>query len=206
MKQKTNARQKREAEAQRKKAILAPSRPSSVRPPEKVEAPKPAVRKPAVRKPVPLPDKSPEEEAREFLEYLEQYGTPAGDKEYPQTAKKKTGGSGSIPRLDLEDGMPVVSDALSRMNIGLQEMRYSRIKAVKLVHGYGSTGRGGKICIGVRDELASMKRKKLIRDYIPGEEFGSFDAASRKLAEQNKSITKDPDYGRTNHGITIVVL
>ena len=201
MKQKTNARQKREAEAQRKKAILAPSRPSSVRPPEKTEAPKPAV-----RKPVPLPDKSPEEEAREFLEYLERHGTPAGDKEYPQTAKKKTGGTGNIPRLDLEDGMPVVSDALSRMNIGLQEMRYSRIKIVKLVHGYGSTGQGGKICIGVRDELASMKRKKLIRDYIPGEDFGPFDAASRKLTEQNKSITRDPDYGRMNHGITIVEL
>lgn len=202
MRQKTNARQKREAEAQRKKAILAPGRPSSVRPPEKTEAPK----KPAVQKPAPLPDKSPEEEAREFLEYLERHGTPAGDKEYPQTAKKKTGDSGSIPKLDLESGMPVVSDALSRMNLGLQEMRFSRIKVVKLVHGYGSTGRGGKICIGVREELASMKRKKLIRDYIPGEEFGPFDAASRKLAEQNKNITKDPDYGRTNHGITIVVL
>ncbi len=206
MKQKTNARQKREAEAQRKKAILAPSRPSSVRPPEKAEAPKPPVQKPAVQKPAPLPSKTPEEEAREFLEYLERHDTPAGDKEYPQTAKKKTGGSGNIPKLDLESGMPVVSDALSRMNIGLQEMRYSRIKIVKLVHGYGSTGRGGKICIGVRDELASMKRKKLIRDYIPGEEFGPFDAASRKLAEQNKNITKDSDYGRTNHGITIVVL
>ncbi len=51
-----------------------------------------------------------------------------------------------------------------------------------------------------------MKRKRLIRDFIPGEEFGPVDAASRKLAEQDKAVTRDPDYGRMNHGITIVVL
>jgi hypothetical protein len=92
------------------------------------------------------------------------------------------------------------------MNMGIQEMRVSRAKAVKLIHGYGSSGRGGKIRIGVRDKLAAMKRKRLIKDYIPGEDFGPTDAASRKLAEQDKTVTRDPDYGRMNHGITIVVL
>ena len=28
----------------------------------------------------------------------------------------------------------------------------------------------------------------------------------RKLLEQEKGITRDPDYGRMNHGITVVVL
>ena len=111
-----------------------------------------------------------------------------------------------MPVLNLEEGMPLVSDALSRLRMGIQEMRVSRAKAVKVIHGYGSTGRGGKICPAVRQELADMKRGKLIRDYITGEDFGPVDAASRKLAEQNRNITRDPDYGRMNHGITIVVL
>ena len=102
--------------------------------------------------------------------------------------------------------MPLVEEALSRMNMGIQEMRVSRMKAVKLIHGYGSTGRGGKIRVGVRDELADMKRKRLIKDFIPGEDFGPMNAASRKLAEQDKSVTRDPDYGRMNHGITVVIL
>ena len=90
--------------------------------------------------------------------------------------------------------------------MGIQEMRVSHVRAVKLIHGYGSTGRGGKICIGVRDELASMKRRKLIKEYIPGEDFGPTDPASRKLVEQNSAVSRDPDYGRINHGITIAVL
>ena len=102
--------------------------------------------------------------------------------------------------------MPLVEEALDRMNIGLQEMRVSRVKAVKLIHGYGSTGRGGKILVGVRDELAAMKRRKQIKDYIPGEDFGPTDPATRKLADQNTAVTRDPDYGRMNHGITVVVL
>ena len=102
--------------------------------------------------------------------------------------------------------MPPVEEALDRMNLGLQEMRVSRVRVVKLIHGYGSTGRGGKIRGGVRNELAAMKRKGYVREFIPGEHFGPLDAASRKLAEQEKGIVRDPDYGRMNHGITIVVL
>ena len=112
----------------------------------------------------------------------------------------------AIPRLNLEDGMPLVEEAISRMNMGIQEMRVSREKTVKLIHGYGSTGTGGKIRTGVRNELAGMKRRKLIRDFIPGEEFGPLDAASRKLAESSAAVTRDPDWGRMNPGITIVIL
>ena len=102
--------------------------------------------------------------------------------------------------------MPLVEEALNRMSLGLQEMRVSRVKAVKLLHGYGRTGRGGKIRASVRSELPAMKRRKQIRDYIPGEDFGPTDAAARGLADRDSAVTRDPDYGRMNHGITVVVL
>ena len=201
MKQRMNARQKREAEAQRRKAALSPG-PSAPAPaePARPEPPKPVFR------PEVFPDRSPEEETREFLEYLDRYGTAAAGDDAPGPVRKKSASSGAIPRLNLEDGMPSVEEAISRMNIGIQEYRVSRAKAVKLIHGYGSTGRGGKICIGVRNELAAMKRRKLIRDYIPGEDFGPADAASRMLVDRSSAVSRDPDYGRINHGITIVVL
>ena len=102
--------------------------------------------------------------------------------------------------------MPLVEETVSRMKMGIQEMRVSRVKIVKLIHGYGSTGLGGKIRIGVRNELADMKRRKLIKDYIPGEDFGPVDVASRNLVEQDRNVPRDSDWGRMNHGITIVVL
>jgi hypothetical protein len=102
--------------------------------------------------------------------------------------------------------MPPVEEAIGRLRTGLQEMKVSRVKVVKLIHGYGSTGRGGRIRSAVRNELAEMKRRGLVREFIHGEDFGPTDAASRRLAEQEKRITRDPDYGSMNHGITMVVL
>ena len=202
MKQRMNAREKREAEALRRKGAM---KPASAAPAEEPQA-KPQARKPVPERREPLPQKTPEEETREFLEYLARDSLPVMKDDLPQPRRKKPGAAGTMPRLNLEDGMPLVEEALRRMNLGIQEMRAGRAAAVKLIHGYGSTGRGGKIRESVRNELASMKRKKLIRDYIPGEDFGPMDAAARKLAEQGSAITRDPDYGRMNHGITIVVL
>jgi len=202
MRQKTNARQKRETEELRKKQAL--KLPNKL--PEKKEPVTPEPSRPKPKPKILLPEKTPEEETREFLDYLAKETLPVfRDDPLPQKRKKPTAGK-AIPRLDLEDGMPLVEEAVSRMNMGLQELRVSQEKLVKLIHGYGSTGTGGKIRTGVRSELAAMKRKKLIKDYIPGEEFGPLDAASRKLAESSTTIPRDPDWGRMNPGITIVVL
>ena len=202
MKQKVNAREKREAEELRKRQAL--KQRSTL--PEKKETVHTQPSEPAPKPGAIQPEKTPEEETREFLEYLAKENLPVFKDDLPQRKRRKTAAGKAIPRLDLEDGMPLVEEAVSRMNMGLQELRVNREKIVKLIHGYGSTGTGGKIRTGVRGELAGMKRKKLIRDYIPGEDFGPLDAASRKLAESSTAITRDPDWGRMNHGITIVIL
>ena len=200
MKAKANAKQKREADERKRKEHWSPKKETTVTPAKALPP------KQTFKKPDPPPDQTPEEEIREFLDYLDTHQTPIAKDEPPiiQTKKKKP--SATIPVLNLEDGMPVVSEAVSRMRMGIQEMRVSRIKVVKLIHGYGSTGRGGKLRVGIREELAAMQRRNLIKGYIPGEHFGPTDAASRKLADQIPSVTRDPDDGRMNHGITIVVL
>ena len=200
MKQKKNAKEKRAEESRKRKEHWNQDReavPSALVPAPFIPAPAaPLSKKEKAR--------MREEETREFLEYLKKDIRIV--KEEPEDIKRKTTQRKTIGTLNLESGMPMVEEALSRMNIGLQEMRVSGIKVVRLIHGYGSTGRGGKICAGVREELASMKRKRLIRDYIPGEDFSPMDSSSRKLAETEQNITRDPDYGRVNHGITMVVL
>ena len=151
---------------------------------------------------------SPEEQARIdaeetklFLHYLEN-AKVVKEEEEPVVRSKRS--SSFIPAMNLESGMPVVDEAVSRMRLGIQQMRSCGVRVVKLIHGYGSTGTGGRIRVGVRAELDGMKRKKMIRDYISGEHFGPFDESSRKLVELNKNVAADPDYGRGNQGITIV--
>ena len=202
MKQKTNARQKRETEELRKRQALKPQGRLS----EKKEPVQPAPFKPAPGSKATLPEKTPEEETREFLEYLAKEDLPVFKEDLPPQKRKKTPAGKTIPRVNLEAGMPLVEEAVSRMNMGLQELRVSGERVVKLIHGYGSSGTGGKIRTGIRNELAGMKRRKLIKGYIPGEDFGPLDAASRKLAESHPAVTRDPDWGRMNHGITMVLL
>ncbi len=202
MKKKANIRQKRDAEAQCRKEAFSP---------RQVQAPVSKPMKAVPAKPIPrpierLPEVSPEEETRLFLDYLDKIDVPDSKEDLPRNGRKKSGDTFSIPQLYLKADMPIVSEALSRLHIGLQEMRSSGVRVVKLIHGYGSTGRGGKIRVGVREELAVMKHRKQIKDFIIGEDFGPTDQASRNLVERNANINRDPDYGEINHGITIVVL
>jgi len=201
MKSRTNAKQRRESDERKRKEMWTPKKAASA----PTVCP-PVSSKPELIRTADLQQQSPEEDALEFLEYLEKHDGPIRKDDTPQSVKRKARAENCIGVLNLEAGMPVVEEAIQRMHIGLQEMKAGRIRIVKLIHGYGSTGRGGKICAGVRQELADMKRRKMIRDYIPGEDFGPVDAASRQLAELERNVTRDPDYGRMNHGITVVVL
>lgn len=206
MKKKATARERREAEERKRKGAFRQEASPSSRSVDSAPVPAAPARPAAVR-PASAPSRSTEEEAREFLEALERFDIPVDKREGgPRggTSGRKNGASGGIARLLIKQDMPLVEEALERMNIGLQEMRAGRVRAVKVIHGYGSTGRGGAIRPAVRKELAALERRKFIRGYIPGENFGPMDAASRKLAEQEKGITRDPDYGRMNEGITIV--
>ena len=203
MKPKKHAKDVREEQTRQRKGQW-PQRISASRNP--VPAPSGPVRKRIVPPAAECPAKTPEEETKEFLDYLEKENF-----RYPKEEAVAPGGKPKVKKalvgiVNLEDGMPTVEEALADLRISLQSMRSGRFRIVKLIHGYGSTGRGGKICIGVRNELAAMARKRLIRDYVTGEDFGPYSETSRKIADQYREITRDPDYGKCNHGITIVVL
>ncbi|MCQ2458278.1 MAG: hypothetical protein MJ142_06070 [Clostridia bacterium] len=142
----------------------------------------------------------PEEEMT--LEMLDRYGTPPDEKEQPAKKTKPAG----CARINLESGMPTVDEALFRMNTELHTAKQRGCRAAKLIHGYGSSGTGGRIRIGVRKELEAMKKRRQIRDFIPGEEFGPFGYGGHPVPGSVPDMTKDPDYGNGNQGITIVIL
>ena len=194
MKQKQNARDRREAAAK----VWSPKKPQA-EPPAPLSVQERARLK-AERKRIEA------EEALEFLEYIGKCDIKVVKEEELVPGRRKPQPQNTVPVINLEAGMPFVEEAIRRMNLGIQEYRCRGVGVVKLIHGYGSTGKGGKICTGVRNELADLKRRKQIREYIAGEDFGPFDASSRLLVERNRRVAADPDYGRGNHGITVVVI
>ena len=144
-----------------------------------------------------------EAETREFLAYLENDITVMKEEDQPGSREARRG---LVQTVNLEIGMPTADEAVSRMNLGFMDMRAAHVRVVRLIHGYGSTGRGGKIRTAVRKELELLKTRRKIRAYVIGEDFGPYSAESRSLVDQFPEIARDQDYGKCNHGITIVVL
>lgn len=108
--------------------------------------------------------------------------------------------------VNLEQGMPTVEMARNRLNNALQTARMQGDKAIKIIHGYGSSGKGGAIKADVHKNLAQKLRSGAIKSYVKGEDFSPFSEVSRQITAKCPDLTKDRDYSRGNDGITIVLL
>lgn len=108
--------------------------------------------------------------------------------------------------INIEYGMPTVEVARNRLINGLQAARMRGIKTVKVIHGYGSSGKGGAIKRDVHKYLEQKLHDKAIRAYVKGEDFSPFSEAARRIAALSPDLKRDHDYGRCNDGITIILL
>ena len=108
--------------------------------------------------------------------------------------------------LDLEYGRPDVLTAERLLLGGLSRARSAGERTVKLIHGYGSHGVGGRIRVEVRAYLERQRSRGLVRDVIPGERFSIFDEATRRAFLRCDELRRDADLDRANNGVTIVVL
>ncbi len=107
--------------------------------------------------------------------------------------------------INLEAGMPTVEVARSRLSQELVSARAGGARALKIIHGYGSSGKGGAIKREVHSFLRQKKRSGVIREYVAGEEFSPFGASARRAVELCPELSRDSDYSRGNDGITIAV-
>lgn len=108
--------------------------------------------------------------------------------------------------LNLETGRPLAAEAAARMRSGLRSAKSQNLRAVKLIHGYGSSGKGGAIKSRIHRELIQMKQEGEIYEYIRGEEFSPFEESARRALAVCPFLSKDADYSRCNHGVTVVIL
>lgn len=77
---------------------------------------------------------------------------------------------------------------------------------VKLIHGYGSSGAGGRIRVEARRRLDRMKAGGEIWGYIPGESFSIFDSDTLAAFQRCPTLRRDRDLERHNNGVTFVLL
>ena len=117
-----------------------------------------------------------------------------------------TGQTGKLREVNLERGMPTWDQAVRQLTFELRHSRSLGFGAVKIIHGYGSSGRGGRIRVESRKYLSRLKSRGEIADFIPGEEFSIFNSATLAAFRRCDGLRRDPDLERHNNGITIILL
>jgi DNA-nicking Smr family endonuclease len=112
----------------------------------------------------------------------------------------------AIKIIDLEDGMPKVEEARLRMEHELHVAKRQGYAAVKLIHGYGSSGVGGALRIELQKELARLAGAGTVQAFIAGENWRLSDEATWPLLQRYPEWKQDRDLGKGNKGITVVLL
>lgn len=112
----------------------------------------------------------------------------------------------AIKTVMLKEGMPSVEQARARLVSEIRAAQQAGIKALKIVHGYGSTGVGGDLRFALQATLRQMIEKKEIRDCIYGENWRKADERTWALLKQTPELKGDSDLGKGNKGITVVLL
>lgn len=108
--------------------------------------------------------------------------------------------------VNVKDGMPTIEEARDLLKQEIASARQAGAKAMKIIHGYGSTGKGGVIKDAIRKSLSLRKKEGKISGYIIGEKWTIFNDEARKALESAGELNGDPDLERCNEGITIVLL
>ena len=110
----------------------------------------------------------------------------------------------TVRELNLEQGRPTVDQALGWLAAELEAARKMNTPLMKLIHGYGSSGKGGRIRTASRRYLEEAAAQGRITTYLPGERFSIFDETARRAMQRYPQLRQDRDLDAENRGVTFV--
>lgn len=111
-----------------------------------------------------------------------------------------------LREVNLEEGKPTADAAVRRLTFEIHQSRRMGVAVLKIIHGYGSSGTGGRIRIDARSYLNRLKGRREIKDFIIGEKFSLFDEPTRAAFLRCGDLRKDHDLERHNNGVTFIIL
>ncbi len=108
--------------------------------------------------------------------------------------------------LNLKEYMPTVDQALKMIEIEVELCKKEGIKALKIIHGYGSSGVGGEIRKALKNWAKLSMRKGLFEDFIRGEEFLSETQKVKDAKTICPELVGDIDLYFANPGISVIII
>jgi hypothetical protein len=113
----------------------------------------------------------------------------------------------NVREVNIKATWPTAAQAVADLERELLRARREGVKAVKVIHGYGSTGVGGAIKQATHAYLARKKREGRLSEYVPGEHWVCYEQPALSVLDACPDLAKDSDLRNGyNEGITIVLL
>ena len=107
-----------------------------------------------------------------------------------------------LKEINLEDGKPTVDDALIVLKSHVRNAKSDNVGCLYVIHGYGSSGKGGAIRDKSRQWLNAQARNGVVKSVIYGEEFNIFNIKALELKNKYKELEQLLKV--CNHGVTVV--
>jgi hypothetical protein len=112
----------------------------------------------------------------------------------------------AVHTFNVEAGLPILDEARRLVAAEIKQAKRKGAKVLKVIHGYGSSGKGGALCVGLRKSFGLRRKEGVIKDFIAGEDFSIFNQQVLSLLEAVPSLRGDPDLNATNEGVTMLWL
>ena len=112
----------------------------------------------------------------------------------------------AIRTFNVEAGLPTLDEARRLVIEEIKRAKREGVRALKVIHGYGSSGMGGALCAGLRKSFGLRKKEGVIKEFVAGEDFSIFNNAVLTLLEAVPELRGDPDLNATNEGVTVLWL
>ena len=90
-----------------------------------------------------------------------------------------------------------------------QEIKYCRAvgcKALIIIHGYGSHGQGGAIKESVKQYLPELKKKKIIKDFVFGVNWGDANSSKVNMCQICPELILNENLQGLNSGVSVVLI
>ncbi|MFO7896967.1 MAG: Smr/MutS family protein [Candidatus Cloacimonadales bacterium] len=109
-------------------------------------------------------------------------------------------------QVNLKADMPSCEEAQKMMSAQIVAARQAGHKILKIIHGYGSSGRGGELRWCLRERLQQNKNSNYIGDFLAGEELTNSSQKGNKFLKRFPELRRDKDFNKNNRGVTFIIL
>ena len=115
--------------------------------------------------------------------------------------------SGDTIEINIKQGSPHVEEALELLTEQLRKCSKLGIKAIILIHGYGSSGEGGRIKWALHDALENNRYSDRVDEYFFGENVGYGSDAYQALLKRRLGLKRYlKRFKEGNAGMTVLLL